>query len=29
MKCEELMIGDWVTVNEKPMQIAIIGTTRV
>ena len=29
MKCEDLMIGDWVIVNGKPMQVASIGTTRV
>lgn len=29
MKCEDLMIGDWVTVNGIPMQVASIGATRV
>lgn len=29
MKKEELMIGDWVTVSGKPMQVASIGATRV
>lgn len=29
MKKEELMIGDWVTVSGKPMQVASIRTTRV